>query len=159
MSQTNNPLRINVGFMLHESIGNHRDLSFELDELTLYSELHLTKINGQVRINRTPQGLLIVAIFSAFVVGQCVRCLEDFQQPLSIEFQELFAYRTRHTRESEFFVPEDGHINLAPLVYQNMVLAIPIKALCQPDCKGLCTFCGTNLNQSTCEHETARVEY
>jgi len=159
VSHLNNPLRINVGFMMHEPVGSHRDLTFELDELTLYTELQLNQIHGQVRINRTPQGLLIDADFSGFVVGQCVRCLEDYQQPLSINFQELFAYRTRHTRESEFFVPDDGFINLAPLVYQNMVLAIPIKALCQPDCKGLCIECGTNLNQSTCEHESARIEF
>lgn len=144
--------------MLNESIGNHRDLGFELDEITLYSELELTNLKGQVRINRTPQGLLIEAKFQATVVGQCVRCLEEFEQPLETEFQELFAYRTRHTRDAEFFVPEDGHINLAPLVYQNMLLALPIKALCQPDCKGLCIVCGTNLNNSTCEHNKTAVE-
>lgn len=144
--------------MLNESIGNHRDLTFEIDEITLYSELELTNLKGQVRINRTPQGLLIEANFQATVVGQCVRCLEEFEQPLETEFKELFAYRTRHTRDSEFFVPEDGHINLAPLVYQNMLLALPIKALCQPDCKGLCIICGNNLNNSTCEHNKTAVE-
>jgi uncharacterized protein len=145
--------------MLNEPIGNHRDLAFEIEKLTLYDELQLSKIRGQVRINRTPQGLLIDADLSAYVVGQCVRCLDDFQLPLAIDFQELFAYRTRHTRDSEFFVPEDGQINLAPLVYQNMVLAIPIKPLCKPDCQGLCLECGANLNQTACEHEDARIEY
>lgn len=144
--------------MLNEPTGSHRDLEFDVDEIILYSELHLTQLKGQVRINRTPQGLFLEAEFQALVVGQCVRCLEDFQQPLETEFKELFAYRTRHTRDSEFFVPEDGHINLIPLVYQNMLLALPIKALCQEECKGLCAHCGTNLNQSTCEHQNDTVE-
>lgn len=159
MSQLSNPLRINIGFMLHESIGSYRDLEFEFDNLTLFSELLLDNVKGKVRINRTPQGLLVDAEFQAYVVGQCVRCLEDFNQPLETEFQELFAYRTRHTRNEEFFVPEDGHIDLAPLVYENILLAVPIKPLCKPDCNGLCSFCGTNLNKSACIHEDARVEY
>lgn len=159
MSQPRYPLRFNIGFLANESIGSHRDLDFEFDELILLSELQLTNVKGKVRINRTSQGLLVDSKFQAFVVGQCVRCLEDFNQSLETEFQELFAYRTRHTRDEEFFVPEDGNIDLAPLAYQNLLLAIPIKSLCKPDCKGLCPICGSNLNNSTCDHEDEQVEY
>ena len=98
--------------MIHESIGNYRDLDFNIEEYELESDLQLSNILGKVRINRTPQGLLIDANFEATVVGQCVRCLEDFQQQLITDFQELFAYRSRHTKDAEFFVPEDGFIDL-----------------------------------------------
>lgn len=145
--------------MIHESIGNYRDLDFNIEEYELESDLQLSNILGKVRINRTPQGLLIDANFEATVVGQCVRCLEDFQQQLITDFQELFAYRSRHTKDAEFFVPEDGFIDLSPLVYENMLLAFPIKTICRPNCKGLCTQCGINLNHETCEHEDSRVVY
>ncbi|HSM25063.1 MAG TPA: DUF177 domain-containing protein [Anaerolineaceae bacterium] len=145
--------------MIHESIGNYRDLDFKIEEIELESDLQLSNVSGKVRINRTPQGLLIDSNFEAFVVDQCVRCLEDFQQQLTTEFQELYAYRSRHTKDAEFFVPEDGFIDLSPLVYENMLLAIPIKAICRPDCKGLCIQCGINLNHETCEHEDSRVVY
>ena len=145
--------------MIHESIGNYRDLDFKIEESELESDLQLSNVSGKVRINRTPQGLLIDSNFEAFVVDQCVRCLEDFQQQLTTEFQELYAYRSRHTKDAEFFVPEDGFIDLSPLVYENMLLAIPIKAICRPDCKGLCIQCGINLNHETCEHEDSRVVY
>ncbi len=159
MSQLRSPFRINVGFMIHEPIGSYRDLDFQFEEIELESDLLLSNLIGKVRINRTPQGLLFDANFEAFVVGQCVRCLEDFQQPLTTEFQELFAYRSRHTKDSEFFVPEDGYIDLAPLVYENMLISFPIKMICKPDCKGLCTECGVNLNKVTCEHENSRIAY
>jgi uncharacterized protein len=29
---------------------------------------------------------------------------------------------------------------------------MPIKPICRTDCKGLCTICGVNLNDMTCEH-------
>lgn len=159
MSQPKNPLRINVGFMIHEPIGNYRDLDFYFEEIELESDLRLSNMLGKVRINRTPQGLLLDANFNANVVAECVRCLEDFPQPLTTEFQELFAYRSRHTKDAEFFVAEDGFIDLSPLVYENMLLAFPIKPLCRPDCQGLCTECGVNLNHTTCEHVDSRVEY
>ena len=152
MSQLRNQLRINVGFMIHEPIGNYRELDFDFEEILLESELELSNMIGKVRINRTPQGLLLDANFEAYVVGQCARCLEDFPQQLKTEFQELFAYYSRHTTDAEFFVPEDGYINLSPLIYENMLLAFPIKVLCRPDCKGLCMECGINLNHATCEH-------
>ena len=157
MSQPRNQLRINVGFMNHEPIGNYRELDFNFEELELESDLQLSNVNGKVRINRTPQGLLLDANFEANVVGQCVRCLEDFPQQLTTEFQELFAYHSRHTQDAEFYVPEDGYIDLSPLVYENILLAFPIKTLCRPDCKGLCTECGINLNTATCEHVDSRV--
>ncbi len=145
--------------MIHEPIGNYRDLDFNFEEIELESDLRLSDVLGKVRINRTPQGLLLDANFEANVVGQCVRCLEDFPQQLTAEFQELYAYRSRHTKDAEFFVPEDGFIDLSPLVYENMLLAYPIKTLCRPDCKGLCTECGINLNNAACEHEDSRVAY
>ncbi len=143
--------------MINEPIGSFRELAFQFDEITLLSELDLTDFNGIVRINRTPQGLLLDGEFHANRVGQCVRCLEDYDQELSTQFQELFAYRSRHTRDEEFFVPEDGYIDLEPLVYENMILDIPIKALCDTDCKGLCLECGANLNTSPCEHAASQT--
>jgi uncharacterized protein len=145
--------------MIHESIGNYRELEFAYDKLSLEEGFELTDFMGKVRINRTPQGLLLDVNFQAYAVGQCVRCLEDYRQLLTTEFQELFAYRSRHTRDEELFVPEDGNIDLEPLTYENFLLVVPIKALCREDCKGLCPICGTNLNETTCEHTEAQIKY
>lgn len=144
--------------MIHEPIGNFRELEFKFEEVTLLPDLQLADFDGLVRINRTPQGLLLDGDFSAKVVGQCVRCLDEYMQPLKTEFQELFAYYSRHTKESEFYVPEDGYINLGPLVYDNMIIDIPIKSLCKEDCLGLCPECGTNLNHEVCEHVSQESE-
>lgn len=88
----------------------------------------------------------------------CVRCLENSLQPLRTEFTELFnfprfePYETTEEDEAELVLPDDGYINLEPLLREYLLLEIPIKPLCQPDCKGLCPTCGANLNQGACEH-------
>ena len=49
-------------------------------------------------------------------------------------------------------------ISLDEYVYSNMVLNVPIKHLCQEDCKGLCFKCGTNLNNGSCSCDTREVD-
>jgi len=55
-------------------------------------------------------------------------------------------------------LPEDGHIDLSPLVREYMLLDIPIKPLCSTDCKGLCPVCGENLNETQCGHTTESID-
>jgi uncharacterized protein len=87
-----------------------------------------------------------------------VRCLTEFNQSLYIEFTELYAFSKKAEEGVEFVLPEDGQINLGPLVREYMLLDIPISPLCRPDCKGLCPNCGRNQNETTCEHEKEAID-
>lgn len=150
------PLKINVGFLHNEPIGSSRDIHFEYPELNLLSDFDVKTFTGFVHISRTPQGLLVEGQFSAEVNLECVRCLEPFTQPLKTEFDEMYAYKNQDFTESGLIVPDDGNIDLAPVVREYLMLEYPIKPLCKPDCQGLCTVCGENLNFNTCEHQ-ARI--
>ena len=53
----------------------------------------------------------------------------------------------------------DGvEVDLEPLLREQLVLAVPINPLCQPDCKGICPSCGTDLNKKTCGCENELPE-
>jgi uncharacterized protein len=84
--------------------------------------------------------------------------LSPFPQPLEIDFTELYAFSQRFATESELILPEDGHIDLEPLVREYMLLEIPISPLCKPDCKGLCPICGGNLNEEICNHDSDAID-
>jgi uncharacterized protein len=43
-----------------------------------------------------------------------------------------------------------GWLDLAPMLREQLLLAIPARALCKEDCRGLCPNCGTNLNLAEC---------
>ena len=49
----------------------------------------------------------------------------------------------------EFFDGEEIDIDL--LVVEQIVLALPFKALCSEECKGICPHCGANLNLEPCQ--------
>jgi len=152
------PLRLNVGFIISQSIGYNRDFEFDFPTIRLEPELDLSELNGTARISRTPQGLLCQASFQSKAQLECVRCLEPAIVPLKTEFNELYAFTQKSMDESELLLPEDAHIDLEPLVSEYLTLEIPIQPLCRPDCKGLCPVCGENWNERGCEHQSDPVD-
>ena len=157
-SNSQHLLRLNVGFIIHESVGYSRDFPFELPSITLKPDLDLVDLSGVARVTRTQQGLLVQVMMTAATACECVRCLDDFFQPLKIDFVELYAFTPNSQTESGLMVPETGLLDLEPLVREEMLLAIPINPICRPDCKGLCPVCGENLNESQCSHEDEDVD-
>jgi uncharacterized protein len=45
-------------------------------------------------------------------------------------------------------------IDLDPIVREQVLLALPMNAVCREDCQGLCAQCGQNLNEKKCGCET-----
>jgi uncharacterized protein len=158
MNPPRNALRLNVGFFLNQAVGYSRDFPFDFPELRLDPELELLNLSGSARVTRTPQGLLVQVKMAASVLAECGRCLTQFEQPLNIDFTELFAFSPRTTGESGLILPENAHIDLAPLVREYMLLEIPIRPLCNPDCQGLCPVCGERILDQPHEHEEDPID-
>lgn len=155
MSDPHSPLRLNVGFVVAQSAGFSRDFPFDLPQINIAPDLHLSGLTGVVRVTRTPKGILLQGVFDTIIELECVRCLNSFSQALNIDFTELYAFSQRFVTDSGLIMPETGRIDLEPVLREYVVLEIPISPLCRPDCKGLCSICGNNLNESTCHHEVA----
>lgn len=158
MTSNSSLLRLNVGFIVHQNIGYSREFVFDTPYIRLPPDVNLADLRGVARVTRTPQGLLVQARMRGTLVSECVRCLTEFPQPLEIDFTELYAFSVRSVTDSNLILPEDGHIDLAPLAREYMVLATPISSLCREDCQGLCPICGQNLNEATCNHEAEEVD-
>jgi uncharacterized protein len=97
---------------------------------------------------------------------RCSRCLESFVLPVDAAFDlrylpEGVAAPDAETEDGELGEDDasasfykDDEIDLADLMREQFYLALPMKPLCRPDCKGLCPHCGTNLNTDTCHCQT-----
>lgn len=157
MTSTHHPLRINAGFLINQPIGTSREIHFDHPEIQLSPDLDVKNLNGLIRLTRTPKGVLVEAGFRSEMMNECVRCLAEFSQEINTEFSEMYAFNKRAVSESGLILPDDGNIDLAPLLREYLLLEIPIQPLCRPDCKGLCMECGEDLNFTTCEHEKLRT--
>lgn len=89
----------------------------------------------------------------------CSRCLQDFTLeldetipltlllPLPEDTGEEIDLRPQDL-DTEFFDGEIVDIDL--IVAEQIFLALPQRPLCQPDCQGLCSECGADLNRKAC---------
>jgi uncharacterized protein len=149
----NNEFRINVGFLLNQVIGTSREFNFDFEEIEIPPDLVLHDFKGRVRVNRTPQGLLVNAAAETDIVLDCVRCLEKYQHSLHTNFDELYAFSNKSATDSGLILPDDGYIDLRPMFREYLLIEIPISPLCKDDCLGLCAICGANQNTKQCMHD------
>ena len=154
---SNRVLKINVGFLLHESGGTSRVFDFDLPAVRVADDLLLAYLRGPVRLTRTARGVLAQASrIAAGHEAECVRCLESFTLSLELAFEELYAFPP--TPDAELSVADDGILDLGPLIRAEAIVRTPMGPLCRPDCRGLCPHCGHNLNQGPCDCEQEKVD-
>jgi uncharacterized protein len=132
-----NFLRFNIGFIIHEDAGYTKQFDFSIDELYIPPDLELADLTGKVTFGRTPQGIIAHVQASANLEAECVRCLDVFIQHVQTDFSELFAFDKRSIDDEGLLVPEDGYVDLAPMVREYLLLDLPIKPICQQKCTGL----------------------
>jgi uncharacterized protein len=54
------------------------------------------------------------------------------------------------TAEAEVGYYQGEGLLLEDVLREQVLLALPLKAICREDCKGFCPHCGRNLNQEQC---------
>jgi uncharacterized protein len=136
--------------LLKEGIGYSRDFKFDAPSVRVADDLLVSRLFGSITLTRTPQGLYANGRLRATTQCECARCLTEFEQPVSSRLAELFIYPPENAPEGALTVGDDVHLDLAPLVREDMLLAVPMHALCRPNCNGLCPQCGQNWNDGPC---------
>lgn len=134
--------------MFNAPVGSSRSFEFGYDAVRLPPDIELSDFSGVAHISRTRQGLLVDGDFKGQVDAQCIRCLGPAHNQLQTQFQELYVFKGFPPTDSELVVPDDGYIDLGPVVGEYLILEIPITTLCREDCRGLCSICGINLNEN-----------
>lgn len=157
-TSTRHPLRLNVGFLLHEQIGNSRTFDFDHSAVHLGEDLTLSDLRGALRLTRTAQGLYGEGQLEGVTVLECVRCLSEFDQALHIQIADLFSYPPAEASDPLLSIPETGLLDLAPLLREYMLLEVPLRPMCRADCLGLCPECGNNRNESPCSHPDVNID-
>lgn len=118
--------------------------------------------------------ICVTGVVEGTAVRQCVRCLKDFDEPIA------FSVRVAYERESKVAAPmakrddprkkkaaspvevepeeqnDDlyyyvgDHLELAPMLREQLILTSPMHPLCAEECLGLCARCGKDLNEGPC---------
>ena len=146
-------MRINVAGQLKSPLGDRRD--YHIDEETPEG----LPIKGEVALVRTHRSILVTGKFNTLVKSTCVRCLEEFNQPVELAIEEEFfpardfstdMPKSADSDTDSFTIDPDNTLDLSEAVRQGTELNLPVKPVCQIDCAGLCPQCGCNLNNNPC---------
>ncbi len=127
-------------------------------------EFSLQAVHASLVVRRTEKAVIIEGMVETVVDTACSRCLDETHLPIRTSFRytylpadEMVLHdRELNAEDIEFSYFEGEMIDLDPLIYEQVVLQIPIKTLCCEDCRGLCPRCGTNLNISGCDCDSLR---
>ena len=116
---------------------------------------------------RSGRDIFFRGSFAGSLGGRCSRCLRTYSFPLSKEFDFVLSPDpSQSSRKVEELKKEDlglsyyssPEINLAPLLREQVMLALPIRPLCRENCRGLCGGCGVNLNDEPCACMTSTAD-
>jgi len=151
-------LCLNVGFLLHQTLGYSRTFDFDIPHVQVDDDLDVSDLRGELRLTRTAQGLYATGTLQASTGAECVRCLSPIDQTLTVGFDDLFVYPPSRATEPLLVVPETGLLDLTPLTREYFLLDLPLQPLCRPDCRGLCPECGANRNEAECDHGSLVID-
>ena len=69
----------------------------------------------------------------------------------SVNVEHGLVASLNHEDNDDYILVEDMKLDIEQLTLEDIYLALPGKFLCKEDCKGLCSECGANLNESSCD--------
>ncbi|MBI4233376.1 MAG: DUF177 domain-containing protein [Chloroflexi bacterium] len=160
-------MRFNVAQLLKEAVGSFRQDT--LDEIfPRLEDAGVAWVRGEVKFTKTDRGIWVQGTLQTRAASVCGRCLAEYQQPLTIRFDEEYlptldivtgiSLPVTDQEQGAFRIDEHHMLDLLEAVRQYAITSQPMKPLCQDDCRGLCPVCGGNRNEVACDCGTPRVE-
>ena len=143
--------------------------TYQPEELNLIDErVRVTEpisVNGRVR--KSGSEVNVSGRVETRVNVECDRCLNTLEMPVSAGFklQYITGQEYENSCATELTTDEmalsvfDGEaIDVDEIVREQILLSVPDHALCDENCRGICSMCGTNLNAGSCECKSSEVD-
>lgn len=130
---------------------------------------------GKVKLTRVGTDVVVKGDYAVTVKAPCKRCLTDVEVAVPVSFTlDLVPEAKKKPEDDEGGATgeaaDDGgdhggsfdltsadqetydgrQIDLDPILREQVLLALPMHAVCREDCRGLCSQCGQNLNEQQC---------
>ncbi len=135
------------------------------------SPLHLQGMADRIEEHRGPRDIVVDIRLRARCTADfqllCARCLQTIPYRSHLDFDLIFrpwgvdaeqGERSISEAETEIGYYESSGLLLEDVVREQVLLSLPDRSLCREDCKGLCSRCGVNLNDTTCNCGQADVD-
>ncbi|MFH1825586.1 MAG: DUF177 domain-containing protein [Candidatus Firestonebacteria bacterium] len=113
-------------------------------------------ISSDIEINKIGEKFIVKGKIKTVILLECSRCLEKFKYNIYSNFKLIYAkdeiskYGAVNKEEMDEITFTGDILDVDDDVKQTIILEIPMKPVCKEDCKGLCCYCGQNINSEKC---------
>ena len=128
-------------------------VSVDLSDLLYGTSYPVTEpVLAKGTVRNTAGVLVMTGTVSTCIHGVCDRCASDFDRSLEFPIDVVLVTElANEDSEDEWVFPlEADSADLEDIVRTVFVLNMDSKLLCKPDCQGICSRCGKNLNDGPC---------
>ena len=133
---------------IFNNIGQKLDFEYQLSlpELSLLKKP--VNVKGSV-FNRA--GVVhFNAVASCEAAAPCDRCAEMTEKHFDVPVEHVLVTVLNNEENDELILLSDMRFETDALIREDIMLALPSSYLCREDCKGVCQYCGKNLNHGSC---------
>lgn len=145
---------LDVNFVISPAVMQESTSTFHQNDV---GQAFTVPVNCQLNLKWMDRDVLVQGNARTTLSPICDRCAETFHMPINLPIFLTCSPEPyqRHPRGSDSYQEsEEGvvffkkpEINLMEIIREQILLTLPMRFLCQKDCKGLCSHCGANLNQ------------
>jgi uncharacterized protein len=122
-------------------------------------------LNVRGQLLASGQDIFLRGTLRGVLETTCSRCLEKAREKVDIPLTVTFSPRSEEASDEEDDEEQDtdvaffdgDEVDLGDEIRDQILLAFPIKPLCQEDCAGLCPVCGVNRNQVACDCQPPQI--
>jgi len=130
------PFAVRVGDLLREP-GSRRPVDITVDAeriaTSAASTIPGTPLTLRGDVVAMAGGVEVVGTIGFDWYGECRRCLDDVTGHLDVEVREI---AQRDPIDEEIYVIDEDLLDLAPMVEELVLAALPLAPLCAEDCSG-----------------------
>ncbi|MDO4771995.1 MAG: DUF177 domain-containing protein [Bacillota bacterium] len=126
--------------------------SFELKEKDLLETVGITAcepIFCKGSVVSYGDTLALKATYEVELHKLCDRCLIAYDESIEGVLQRTVSKEAKDGLDN--IEAGDGNVNLHDILSDELMTVVSSQSLCDEDCKGLCTECGIDLNEESCE--------
>lgn len=129
---------------------DRKPMSFEVEKDSFFDGHEMVKYTRPIKFNgylsRKKGDLKLIGDVSTEVLLNCSRCTKAFPYEVNIHIEEELS----DTEDCGTISIDADNIDIYEIIENNIVIELPVKRLCDENCKGLCQTCGKDLNLGQC---------
>jgi uncharacterized protein len=157
-------LKVDVSGIMRRPFARSRlraDLRLQVGPSGLRESPLGSAVRLDLELQSAPDGVRVRGSISGLLPMSCTRCAAPFDWPLEVAIDEFFCRAAlplaapggepaQGPLPEECYLLEGDHLDLNPMVNDQLLLSLPMRILCRENCRGLCSRCGADLNEEDC---------